>query len=102
MTLVFAHEANDQTAEQLGPVCEWLRSHGLAPNRIHRIEIHVIDVPLIRVFEFDEDEHGKLRCLLGHLNHHSCPDGCDPAHRDPYDVLLKTNPPAVLYPEEIL
>lgn len=102
MTLVLAHDASDQKPGQIEPVSAWLRDHGLNPYDIYRIEVHVIDVPLLRIFEFLRNEDGKLYCPLDHEHEWAHPDGCTAARRDPYDVLLKSNPPAAIAPEAIL
>lgn len=63
--------------------CDWLEAHGIDRHLTYRVEHHVIDAPLVRVFQvaaagrlLDRDE------LRGdHV-------------RKPFDVLIKTPPPS--------
>lgn len=62
----------------------WLLAHGVNPNTTYRVEHHVIDCPLIRIFQLDRDEVGRVRV--------------DPATRDfavraPFDLLVTSDPP---------
>jgi hypothetical protein len=48
------------------------------------------------VFEYLRNADGKLYCPLDH-DHRSLVDfACEVARRDPYDVLLRMDPPAEL------
>lgn len=97
MTLLLAHTADDGARNTwvIEPVIEWLQAHGLDATRIHRIEIHDIDTRLIRVFEYLFDADGRLLCGRDH-EHRAIWPHCDSARRDPYDVLLRVDPPAEL------
>lgn len=70
----------------------WLLDHGIDPNRTFRFELHVIDCPLIRVFEHSRDADGRPYCGVDH-DHRVDLYRCSVAKRDPYDVLQKTPPP---------
>ncbi len=106
-TLVLAHDAKDidQHLDTVDPVIAWLQAHGLNPNHIYRFEIHTIDTRLIRVFEFLRDADDRMYCAVDH-DHRSVLGGdCEAARREPYDVLLRFDPPAELlaahtHPEE--
>lgn len=84
MTLIAAYDARVPGIHSIDKLCEWLNQHGLDPYAIYRFELHVIDCPLIRVFEFKRSDSGHL--LVDE-------SGTDVLHRDPYDVLQKTDPP---------
>jgi hypothetical protein len=63
----------------------WLTAHGVDPNETVRAEHHVIDAPLVRVFQYDRDEHG---CR------YTDPATNRVAMREPFDVLITTPPPS--------
>ncbi len=62
----------------------WLNAHGVNENDTSRVEFHLIDAPLIRVFQFAHNEGG--RCYVD-------PATGDLARRDPFDVLIRTPAP---------
>jgi hypothetical protein len=64
--------------------CAWLQAHGVDHKATYRTEHHLIDAPLVRVFQYDEDEQGR-RYLDEATN--------DAAVRPAFDVLVKTPPP---------
>jgi hypothetical protein len=70
----------------------WLEAHGLSPADIYRFEVHVIDAPLIRVFEYLSRD-GRPYCAIDHVHGRQ---HCEIAKRDPYDVLIRVDPPAQL------
>jgi hypothetical protein len=65
--------------------CEWLQTHGVDHKATYRTEHHLIDAPLVRVFQYDEDEQG-CRYVDEATG--------DAAVRRPFDVLEKTPPPS--------
>lgn len=63
---------------------DWLKAHGIDPNETVRTEHHVIDAPLVRIFQYARDEAGRRYI--------------DPATdwwvmREPFDVLITTPAP---------
>jgi hypothetical protein len=60
-------------------------AHGIAKNDTYRTEHHVIDAPLVRVFQYDLDDDGRRY-------YDPLTDGV--ATRKPFDVLIKTQPPS--------
>jgi hypothetical protein len=65
--------------------CAWLAAHGVDKMATYRTEHHLIDAPLVRVFQYDADDQGR-RCYDPEI------DGA--AVRPPFDVLVKTQPPS--------
>ena len=68
--------------ERYDQLTAWMRSQGLDPVNIYRIEIHPLDSPRARVYEYDRDEAGRMRLV-----------GDDIAKREPYDLALSSLPP---------
>lgn len=66
----------------------WLEAYGVDKNDTYRTEHHVIDVPLVRVFQFAHNENGE-RYVDPATNEH--------VERPPFDVLIRTPAPK---PEE--
>lgn len=67
---------------------DWLTEHGIDTNDTYRTEHHVIDTPLVRVFQYAKDADGRR---------YTDPATGNVAEREPFDVLIKTPPPT---PEE--
>jgi hypothetical protein len=84
VTLIATYDANVPGIHSIGKLGEWLNLHGLDPNVIHRFELHIIDCPLIRVFEYKCSASGHA--LVNE-------SGTGLLRREPYDVLQKTDPP---------
>lgn len=63
----------------------WLMAHGINPNVTHRVEHHLIDCPLIRVYQYDRVANGKFYLVPGSVD--------EVAQRPPYDVLITSDPP---------
>jgi len=70
----------------IGGYSAWLRSHDVDPNVTYRVEHHVIDCPLIRVFQYDRNEHGQKYYTTDY-------ETGDIARRPPFDVLIRSEPP---------
>ena len=66
----------------------WLEAHGIDKNITYRTEHHVIDAPLVRVYQCARDQNGRL-----YIDETTG----DIALRKPFDVLITTPPPT---PEE--
>ena len=64
--------------------CAWLTEHGIDPFATFRTEHHVIDAPLVRVFQYERDADGR---------HQIDPVAREVVKREPFDVLIKTPPP---------
>jgi hypothetical protein len=64
---------------------EWLAAHGIDANVTYRVEHHIIDCPLIRVFQWAVDDHGRKFYLD--------PATGSAARREPFDVLITSAPP---------
>jgi hypothetical protein len=64
--------------------CAWLEAHGIDKNSTYRTEHHVIDAPLVRVFQYERDADGR---------HKIDPVARDVVKRKPFDVLITTPPP---------
>lgn len=62
----------------------WLEGHGVDKNATYRTEHHLIDAPLVRVFQFDRNGEGRLYTdeATGEV-----------AKRPPFDVLIRTPAP---------
>lgn len=90
MTLQAAYEAGDKASWDNYPWAfqeafrAWMAGHGVDAKSTKRVELHLIDAPFMRVFEFAQDPEG--RAFLD-------PDTGDRALRAPYDVLVRTPPP---------
>lgn len=84
MTLVATYDVAIPGIHSIDKLGEWLRLHGLDPCEIYRFELHVIDCPLIRVFEYECSDSGHR--LLNEAR-------TDVLRRDPYDVLQKADCP---------
>jgi hypothetical protein len=93
VTLIATHAATDHPVDYgvIEARIAWLVEHGLDPADIYRFEVHVIDVPLIRVFEYLRRD-GRTYCPFDHVHG----SRCELAKRDPYDVLIRVDPPAQL------
>jgi hypothetical protein len=63
---------------------DWLYGHGVDGHRTYRVEFHVVDCPLIRVFQYATGETG--RPLVNEAG-----DGV--ALCEPFDVMVRTAPP---------
>lgn len=64
--------------------CAWLKAHGVDDAVTNRVEFHLIDAPLIRVFQVAHDAEG--RCYID-------PATGDIAVLPPLDVLITTPAP---------
>jgi hypothetical protein len=84
VTLIAAYDAREPGIHSIDKLGEWLKLHGLDGHAIYRFELHVIDCPLIRVFEYKRSDSGHV--LVNEA-------GTELLRRDPYDVLQKTDPP---------
>ena len=60
----------------------WVDGHGVDTKPTYRVEHHLIDAPLIRVFQYATDADGRL-----------CIDRGDVVRRPPFDVLIRSEPP---------
>lgn len=63
---------------------EWLEAHGIDKTKTYRTEHLLIDAPLVRVFQYEEDDQG---------NRYVDEATGDAAVRPAFDVLVKTPPP---------
>jgi hypothetical protein len=72
------------TAAWLNAWLPWLRLHGVEPNDTYRVEFHVIDAPLIRIYQhaLNEDGHPYVDPATGRV-----------AQRPPFDVLITSPAP---------
>ncbi|MGC5009762.1 hypothetical protein ACLQ2R_03250 [Streptosporangium sp. DT93] len=61
---------------------EWMRAQGMNPSITYRLEIHLIDCPSARIYEYDLNSDG-----------HRYSVGNDLARREPYEVILPSLPP---------
>lgn len=71
----------------------WAREQSIEPNDTYRIEIYLLDCLFARVFQFDKDEHGKVRCAVDHEHHPGRVMDCEVARRKPFDVPVSSMPP---------
>jgi hypothetical protein len=62
----------------------WLTGHNINPDDTYRTEHHLVDAPFVRVFQYDRNAEGRP---------HVDPNTDDAARRDPFDVLIRTEPP---------
>lgn len=74
----------DLTLKQWDQLRAWAMEQGIEPNRTYRWEIHLIDMPCMRVFEFEYDENAHL--IFD-------PATSDAARRKPYDLPISSMPP---------
>lgn len=65
--------------------CVWLEAHGIDRHDTYRTEHHIVDAPLVRVFQYAKDESGRRY-------YDEAAD--DTAKRDPFDVLIRITPPS--------
>lgn len=71
---------------------DWMRSQGLDPHDVYRLEVFLVDCPSARVFEYARDGQGRGYCGVDH-DHRADLDCCHLARRDPYEVPLSSLPP---------
>ena len=74
-----AHETPEYRAWP--PMMDWIRRHGADPDRVRRVEVLLLDCPLVRLFEAVVDEDG-----------HYVIEGDEWAETT-RDVLLREDPP---------
>lgn len=72
------------TGDQHDQLRAWAIEQGIDPNDTYRWEIHLIDMPLIRVFEFETDERGRVK--FDEVRQDLC-------RRPPYDLPISSMPP---------
>ncbi|MFB4275779.1 hypothetical protein ACBJ59_10840 [Nonomuraea sp. MTCD27] len=70
----------------------WMRANGLNPGAVWRFEVHLIDCPSVRVWEFLLDERGLPYCERDHPHR---PRSCVMAARQPYSVAVSGLPPII-------
>lgn len=70
----------------------WMRSQALNPTHVYRLEIHLVDSPSARIYEYARDEQGVRYCGVDH-DHRGDADRCAIARRKPYEVALSSLPP---------
>lgn len=73
------------TEEQRLQLLTWIAEQGI-PLNIYRLEIHIIDCPMARVFAYERDEQGYV--LIND-------QGFDARRRPPYDRAISSMPPAL-------
>jgi hypothetical protein len=96
VTLIAAWDVRSEawyrlTGNDRDQIRAWVTEHGIATTDTYRTEIHIVDCPLIRVFKFAPRVNGNRPCDPSHPR--------DPLRLPPYDVLIKTDPPACLCPK---
>ncbi len=80
----------------LALVSEWLAAHGVDANDTYRVEAHVVDCPLIRVFQFAKNADGKRFMDQASIEMDEAdPDGrhLRAAVLPPLDVAMRIPPP---------
>lgn len=65
-------------------LCQWAAENGIDTDSAYRIEIHLLDCPFARVFQYDQDAQGR-RFID--------PATDDAARRKPYDLPISSMPP---------
>lgn len=77
----------------------WAQEHGIDTGNTYRLEVEVVDAPLIRVYEYARNEQGEryLRRCTGPCDyttdHPPAACECDVARAEPRDLPLRTWPP---------
>lgn len=98
-TLQAVYDVADQgwwglTDDQRDQIRAWATEHGIDVDVTYRMEIHVIDMPLARVFQHDLTEDGQRHCPIDHDHMQMDKERqCDVARREPYDVPISSMPP---------
>jgi hypothetical protein len=82
---VYDCREDDWPPANLGDFLSWLHSQGINDRDVYRIEIHMIDGPVARIFEYETDGD-NVRFLI---------DDNVVATREPYDKLLDSLPPGL-------
>jgi hypothetical protein len=73
----------------------WMRANRLNPSAVWRFDVHLIDCPSVRVWEYLLDEHGLPYCEIDHPHR---PRSCVMAAREPYTVVASSLPPILTNP----
>jgi hypothetical protein len=73
----------------------WMRDQGLPAGGVWRFEVHLIDCPSVRVWEYLLDERGYPYCELEHPHRGR---SCVMAQREPYTVVASSLPPTCSNP----
>ncbi|MFI7468187.1 hypothetical protein [Nonomuraea sp. NPDC049646] len=68
----------------------WMREQGLSPAAVWRFEVHLVDCPSVRVWEYLLDGDEVPYCGIEHPHR---PRSCVLAEREPYTVVASSLPP---------
>jgi hypothetical protein len=77
-------------------VREWLAAHGVEANDVYRVELHVVDLPTIRVFRHARNADGKRFMDPKSVEEYEATGDervLDVAVLPPFDVAMRMPPP---------
>lgn len=67
---------------------EWLAEHGVEGKLTHRLEFYLIDIPFVRVFQYEPDLEPNRKIFI------RCdPKTGEPVQRRPFDVITRSDLP---------
>lgn len=63
LRVIDAHEPTDRPYRGWPPLMDWIREHGADPNDVRRIEVMLLDAPLVRFHELVRGPDGQIQAV---------------------------------------